>query len=669
VLRFIVIILFGIFILLNNVNAGSNKPHVFKSFSFKDKPSSSKSKILKLVNHPRLWVEKETVRSLSQKLHTPYLKESAKRVLEDADWLLEQKPIAEGEARAYQTGTRAISSHLQCLTGAWVLTKERKYRNAAIKHLSNILNWKHISCEARINTSPNTELPFCLSYGEHAADIALMYDFFRSDITAEEQKVFFDVIDKFYLKEALKCTTNPPWWVNKSWSNWNGVCAGGIGMLALAFYDDRPECQKLIPFVEKSLGEYFKSYIKNGGGCHEGTGYWNYGMHYAMRYLLSWENATGKKHPAFGIKELGYSLNFPLDFTGITFGDNDGWHPGGFFFMLAKKLNRPTAGLRAATYLKINSKAKRKRKRFMRTHTADILYAADYIPTTEMMSKLKETRIKKKEPIVHVYKGLGWASMADDSAYPSLRLSARGGTSEITGHGMMDLLSFKFMQNGQKMIEDQAGSSPVSYTGRGHHIYGRSAASKSTLFVDGLGCREDAVCTATEAVKGNGIQGIRIDGSRVYMKRWWNTFIGRLFLMVDSRYCLVIDRVYDENIANGHWIESRFHTFATTTKGADWVRLIKGPETMTMTFASLGKGVMQESSGMPSLPRKQSQIFRWMSARPSYSQLQVTALNPGAEKIEIKVMKGKKGYFDILIKAKDGYQRTIVISSKLELKK
>ncbi len=291
---------------------------------------------LKLKASPRLWVSPETLHHLSDKLHTPYLQSQAQRILEDADWLVDASPIAEGEGSAYQHGTRAIASQLQCLTAAWVLTHEAKYRAAAIRHMGNLLNWTHISCEARPDTPDDAELPFCLSYGEHAADIGFMYDVFRSDITPEEQKVFFDVLDRFYLKEALKCLDQPPWWANQSWSNWNGVCCGGMGILALAFYDDRPEVRNLIPFVEKSLGEYFKSYIENGGGCHEGTGYWNYGMHYAMRYLLSWEHATGLKHPAFEISELGMSLNFPIDFTGITFGDNDGWGPTGMFFMLAE---------------------------------------------------------------------------------------------------------------------------------------------------------------------------------------------------------------------------------------------------------------------------------------------------------------------------------------------
>ncbi|MDP6112875.1 MAG: heparinase II/III family protein [Planctomycetota bacterium] len=626
-------------------------------------------KNLTLKSSPRLWVSRDTALNLKDKLHTPFMESQALQILADADWLVRAKPIAEGEAVQYMQGTRAIASHLQCLTAAWVLTREARYRRTALRHLANLMNWNHISCEARINTPPEVELPFCLTYGEHAADIGLMYDLFRPDITPEEEQVFFDVLDRFYLKEALKCLDNSPWWAFKEWSNWNGVCCGGMGMMALAFHDDRPECRKLIPFVEKSLGEYFKSYIKNGGGCHEGTGYWNYGMHYAMHYLLSWENATGRKHPAFRIKELGKSLHFPLDFTGITFGDNDGWHPAGFFFMLAKRLKQPEAALRAATYLSGRAApSPKRRKRLDRVATGDTLFAADCVPNTEKMETLRKARARKKEPVARIYKGLDWAALADDSAFPTLRLSARGGSSEITGHGMLDLMSFKCMVNGERMITDQSGSSPVSFTRFGHHIYGRSVASKSALFVDGLGCRENAVCDVTEVVKGKDILGLRIDGSHIYLPRWKKLFIGRLFLLVENNYWLVVDRLFDPNVAAGHWLESRFHTFADTRCGKDWASLKSGKERLTMTFAALGDGVMQESRGTPSLPGKQTKIIRWMSAAADHELLHVTALNPGSSKLSLKLNKQKRGGFAIEVTCPTGRSRTVRVTSTLKLK-
>ena len=618
---------------------------------------------LKLKESPRLWVNPDTVLNLKDKLHTPYLKGKAKRLLEDADWLVDAKPIAEGEGGTYQHGTRTIASHLQCLTAAWVLTRKPKYRAAAIRHLGNLMNWRQISCEANLSMPHEKKMFFCLSYGEHAADIGLMYDVFRPDITPEEQKVFFDVLDRFYLKEALRCMKRNPWWVNKEWSNWNGVCAGGMGIMALAFYDDRPECRKLIPFVEKSLGEYFKSYIQNGGGCHEGTGYWNYGMHYAMRYLLSWENATGKKHPALEIKELEKSLNFPLDFTRITFGDNDGWHPTGMFFILAKLLNQPAAALRAATFFPDKlPENRKKRKRLARVETGDNLYAADYIPTEKQMEELRKFHAENKDPVARVYEGIGWGVLADDSAFPTMRLSARGGSSKIAGHGHLDLLSFKCMVNGERMITDQKGFIPsVAFTYRGHHLYTRNSESKSTIFVDGLSCRINTVCDETEVVKDKDILGIRINASSIYMSGWRNQFIGRLFLMVESRYWLIIDT------APGHALESRFHTYADFTRGKDWVLMKKGKEQLMMTFSSLTGGGMQESRGMSPILGRQTQIFRWMSNLGNKS-LHVTALNPGSEKLGLEVTKEKDGGYAINVKGAEEYQRTIRVTRNLKLK-
>jgi hypothetical protein len=61
--------------------------------------------------------------------------------------------------------------------------------------------------------------------------------------------------------------------------------------------------------------------------------------------------------------------------------------------------------------------------------------------------------------------------------------------------------------------------------------------------------------------------GLRIDGSHIYLVAWQDLFIGRLFLLVENRYWLVIDRMYDPNIGSRHSIESRFHTFAEVRTG------------------------------------------------------------------------------------------------------
>jgi hypothetical protein len=590
--------------------------------------------------------------ALQSLLHNAFLRATAQAVIRDANKLVQAAAFRESDVgRAYQPVTRAIDRRLQCLTAAWALTREAKYRRAALRHLAALTEWNQISCEANAETPKGDILPFCLSYGELSATTAVMYDLFRPAMTADERRVFNAVFDKFLLKAALRCLDNPPWWANKSWSNWNGVCCGGMGLLALAIGDDRPEARKLIPFVEKSLAQYFQSYVTNGGGCPEGTGYWNYAMNYAIRYVLSWEHATGKQHPALAIPEIGKSLSFPVDFTGISFGDNDGWHPAAFYFLLARRLNLRHAALRAAACLPECDR------------TGDLLFAADAIPTDAELA-----RWKKKAPVARVYRGMDWAVLADDEVFPVLRMAVRGGSAKIQGHGMLDLLSIRCRVNGELLITDQQDGAYMATTfgKRGHEIYGRSAASKSTMFVDGLSCHSESVCDKTEVVKAPGIVGIRVDASHIILPRWKDLFIGRLVLLVDNSYWLVIDQVTARSPVDRHWLESRYHTFAAARGSGNSVALRAGKERLQMTFAALGGGVLQESRGMPSQPREQTKIFRWLGAAAAHENLHVTALNPGRQKLGVAVSKTKAGTF--LIEVTGRGNRQIRLNGRLELR-
>ncbi len=624
----------------------------------------------KLIASPRLYVTAELASKLNERLHSPFLQTLAEQVIRGADYLVRAEPLAEGQGPSYSVAGRWVQSHLECLTCAWVLKRKAEYRRAAMKHLAGLLKWNQISCEANAQTPASAVMPFCLTYGEQSTAIALMYDHFRPDLTAQEQKVFFDVIDRFHLKAAVKCLTAPPWWANKSWSNWNGVCSGGMGMMALAFHEDRREAPKLVPFVEKSLAAYFSSYVANGGGCPEGTGYWNYGMNYSMRYVLSWENATGKKHPALKIKELGESLLFPVDFTGLSFGDNDGWHPACFYFMLAQRTGLKQAAMRAAAYLpqRVEPQQPSTIKGF--AANGDLLYAAHVIPSVQEMAQYRAEHQESPVPVARVYRGMEWAVLADDEAFPSLRMSIRGGSAKVMGHGMIDLLSFHCRVNGELMITDQhdTGYLTTTFGGRGTDLYTRGPDSKSTLFVEGLGCAKDASCEKTELVSGSRLSGVRIDATRIYLPRLPARFIGRLFLFVDNAYWLVIDHVLGQNEVTKLGVESRFHTYAQCKRDESHASLRRGKAQLRMTFAALHGGVIQESRGMPPLPKgEQTTILRWMGAERQTDSLHVVALNPGEQTLELKLSGPRQGRYSIEVKPPGGAARRIRLDEQLHL--
>jgi len=285
---------------------------------------------------------------------------------------------------------------------------------------------------------------------------------------------------------------------------------------------------------------------------------------------------------------------------------------------------------------------------------------------------VKAEHKKKKVPVANIYKGMDWAALADDEAYPTMRLALRGGSSEVQGHGMLDLLSFRCRINGELMITDQqdGGYMATTFSKRGNDIYGRSAASKSTLFVDGIGCAQNVECEKTEVVKGKGILGIRINASGIYLPRWRkNLFIGRLVLMVDSSYWLVIDQVTSPKVSDQHWMEARFHTIAENTPGKNSVTLKSGKERMYMTFASLNEGELRESTGMPSQPHiPQTKIYRWMSKAPYSDNLQVTALNPGTGKIALNVCTEQNKGYVIKVSSPGTTTRSIQLTKDLKLR-
>jgi len=280
------------------------------------------------------------------------------------------------------------------------------------------------------------------------------------------------------------------------------------------------------------------------------------------------------------------------------------------------------------------------------------------------MMELEESHQNEKKPFARIYNGLGWGALADDDIFPNIRLSIRGGSNKVTGHGHIDVMSFKCRIGNQTIIEDQraGGYSPVTFTNRGHHVYSRSQAAKSTLFVHGLAPMEDGETKSYTVITGADILGIRLDGTGLYLPRWRRSFIGRLFLMVDKSYFIVVDASFA-----GGWqkqLEARFHTYGKLEKYKDWVIIKKGEETLTASFASLDKAKLSYSRGVPENGGRATEMLRWIGK----SNFLVSAFNPGKIKLNLEVKKINKG-ISIHISGNTQQDRVIKVSNGLELMK
>ena len=101
-------------------------------------------------------------------------------------------------------------------------------------------------------------------------------------------------------------------WTN----NWNAVCNGGIGTMALAFANVNDEFRAASEYLLDCVMFSFPAGLFEGyapdGGYPEGPGYWSYGTTYSVNFIASITSATGSDQGfvnAPGFKESYYFIS------------------------------------------------------------------------------------------------------------------------------------------------------------------------------------------------------------------------------------------------------------------------------------------------------------------------------------------------------------------------
>ena len=134
------------------------------------------------------------------------------------------------------------------------------------------------------------------------------------------------------------------WYFRKDDCNWNTVCNGGAGMLALALGDDSPLSARVLALAEEGIRHYFE-FLDDDGAWPEGIGYWGYGHRYGYMYLLSHERAVGRPHPLLERTGSRNTLRFPFLFSphqvATGFGDSNHFFPLPFVYLAAERYEMP----------------------------------------------------------------------------------------------------------------------------------------------------------------------------------------------------------------------------------------------------------------------------------------------------------------------------------------
>jgi len=583
----------------------------------------------------------------------PAMAQAHKQLVRNARRYLRSRKLTWGGERPDPSGlsvAREMIDRSIALATAFRKTGDPRLRKAAVEHVQEL-----DAVKAGRLLPENEKRGFWLSDGEECAGIAIVYDWLYEFLCKEERALLVDLCRRRLLAIGLQdCRKGGQWWFGKHFSNWNAVCAGGLGMLCLAMYDDCPEARRILPHVEESLAEFMTPLRQTDGGWPEGLGYWNYGMAYAFGYMLSWERSTGKVHPLMKLPATKQTLQFPFDFfpngKPAGFGDNNSFFPSPFHYAAADrfKLERVKGAI---------DRRLAKAGTGMRGLMGGPAIGCVLHPGTASREIKTESRIAK------VRKGLGWGVIADSMPEPALYLSIRGGSTNYE-HTHLDLLSFRVLVGKEWLIENgRIGPylQPTAFSRHRFKINELNATYKNTLFINGVGPIPGSATDREQAVRGQGCYGVRMDASSAMVVR--NCFCGRLALMVDDSALVIIDRVQTPGNSR---VEARMHSYCDVTFGKTGAVIRGETERLRVTYASLEPAGLFRAETLPVAPTHPSAtMMRWSPISVHAETVLVTLLTPGRAKAAAGVARDGRNFLVTL--TIEGATREIRVRPSLTL--
>lgn len=249
-------------------------------------------------DRPRIMVSEHTFARLEQAIATdPNVAKRAEGLIGKANGYLEVPPeeYVLVTNRLLQVSRRVLE-RVSALSMAYKLTGERVYFDRA---------WDEMFAVCRF---PDWHPSHFLDTAEMTAAMAIGYDWLYDDLLTSQRLFVRNAMRDMGLQEGLDDINANASWTRGEW-NWNQVCCGGMGMGALALYEEEPTIASQV--LEGVLNSYRLGYMVPDGGWHEGPGYWGYATMY-MTYLFSAaETAIGSVWGLAereGMAETGYFI-------------------------------------------------------------------------------------------------------------------------------------------------------------------------------------------------------------------------------------------------------------------------------------------------------------------------------------------------------------------------
>lgn len=535
--------------------------------------------------------------------------------------------------RARHAQTRVVSLLVQ-----YGRTGDRRFRDAALDYVRLIAGWEYWSWITWRKGDAALDAIFDLSYGENSATLALAYDWLAAELTPDERALIVDTARRRALQPYLARNGTPGEemrYFRRKDCNWNTVCNGGAGMLALALGDACPESARVLELVEEGVRHYFE-FLQEDGAWPEGIGYWGYGHRYGYWYLLSHERATGRPHPLLDRPGSRATLRFPLLFSpnGVpaSFGDVNRYFPLPFHYAAAERY-----GL-----WDVAAELDRRMLRQLERDPMQLNTNGCWPGIAEMLlfHPGEVPAMACDWPTISVQKGLEWSYLADRWPEPRLYASVRGGTTQAP-HTHQNLLSVNVVVGDEALLQNVKVDEYLDSTfqGRRYEIFENMAASKNTLLVNGLGVPHPAEVVTTR-IAGDGWEGVLLDATAVMNVGSPVRHCSRAVLLLAGKALLVLDRMALEHAG---LFETRFHTDGRARLRGATARVQGARESAHLAFASSVPAVLRQTRGLPTNPKREAEtVLRWLSRGKVKEAVHATLITPaGPGRVRIDAANGK----------------------------
>jgi hypothetical protein len=614
------------------------------------------SAVPSLAAHPRLYIGPEAIERARVRPDRPALRRAWREVRKEAETYLATTAIEVDETghNYHLMRARRCQKRILTLILRFLQTGREAYRAAALAHVRAMGAWEYWSWIAWRQGETSPTAIFDLSYGENCVTLALAWDLLHATLCEEEKDLFRAPVRERAAPAFLEQTEPGAemWWFGKPDSNWNTVCAGGAGMLALAMAEELPRAAEMLRRAESSVTPFLEHLERTDGGWEEGVGYWNYGMRYAFMYLLSHERATGRRHPLLARQSVRRTLRFPLDFsphgTAAGFGDVNRWQPLAFHYAAAARLECP--GVLAGLDEHLDAEA--------RTHWPNAAELLLLHPRTAAAAAAGRERVAR------IYRGLDWGILADRQPRPHLFCSVRGGRTDVP-HGHLDLLSYNVVVDGEALVTEprSGGYLDTTFSPRRNELFEISPAAKNTLLVNGVGIAPHSEAAISRVRLAEECRALRLDGTAAMGQMRDGPacrFCGRLFVLLPENALLVVDRIEAHRAALA---ETRVHTAAELQAVGQGALLRGETATARLAFAADVPALAAVGTDPLTLPLAPSTHLRWVSRGKVMAATFATLITPGRRRSGLTV--APRGRALVVEAAQKGWRRRLALTPRL----